>query len=112
MRKRQEQRAAELVEIRSKTRSLLRTFETSESAPARPQTSWLANKVLRLDVVDVGVAFPLAPMEEPLKPELSARASISLPAFIVSISRISFVTQRSTIGTAKIENLSFQFVKR
>lgn len=117
MRHRQEQRAAELADIRSRTRSLLRTFESEtvvpKASPAQPM--WLAQRTVKVEIVRLGIAFPLAHSSHDVftfrEPRFT-QSSLSVRAFLFSVGSVSFEARRAVSGTAKIENLSFQFVPK
>ena len=109
MRKRQEQRAAELIDIRFKTRSLLKTFELEDGMQSiQKSKTWLSGRDIKVQVTGFGIAFPLEGSE--LLP--SPNNTRTVRAFLFSISQISFTAEKAEIGKAGMENLSFQFVER
>jgi hypothetical protein len=109
MRKRQEQRAAELSDMRSKTRSLLKTFELDDGMQSMHNSkTWFSEKQITVKVTRFGIAFPLEGSE--LLPSLNKSKAVR--AFLFSIQDITFVTERTEFGKASLEKLSFQFIER
>jgi hypothetical protein len=109
MRKRKEQRATELSDIRFKTRSLLKTFEIEEGVQSMKKSkSWLSDRDVKVQISGFGIAFPLEGSE--LLP--SPSNSRDVRAFLVSISQITFVAEKAEFGKASLESLSFQFVEK
>ncbi|KAG9100753.1 hypothetical protein FS749_013050 [Ceratobasidium sp. UAMH 11750] len=113
---RQEQRAHELEEVRRKTRQVLRTLESSEHPYSPKETkTFLDNRKIEFTVKDVGIAFPLTLQDDLMLPQMGSSiitplSPSSVPAFLISLSSISFVTQRYETGQAKLAEFSFQFV--
>ncbi|QRV79612.1 fermentation-like protein [Ceratobasidium sp. AG-Ba] len=113
---RQEQRVQELEEVRRKTRQVMRTLESSDHPLAATQTkTFLDNRKIEFVVKDIGVAFPLTLQDDLMLPQMESStitplSPSSVPAFLISLSSISFVTQRYETGQAKLTSFSFQFV--
>ncbi|KAG8747816.1 hypothetical protein FRC10_011261 [Ceratobasidium sp. 414] len=113
---RQEQRAQELEEVRRKTRQVMRTLEFGERPYAEKETkTFLDNRKIEFTVKDVGIAFPLTLQDDLMLPQMGSSiitplTPSSVSAFLISLSSISFVTQRYETGQAKLAAFSFQFV--
>ncbi|KAG9119662.1 hypothetical protein FRC07_005207, partial [Ceratobasidium sp. 392] len=113
---RQEQRAHELEEVRRKTRRVMRTLESSDHPYAAKETkTFLDNRKIEFTVKDIGIAFPLTLQDDLMLPQMGSSiitplSPSSVPAFLISLSSISFVTQRYETGQAKLVAFSFQFV--
>jgi hypothetical protein len=113
---RQEQRASELEEVRRKTRRVMRTLESNEHPYTVAETkTFLDNRKIEFTVRDIGIAFPLTLQDDLMLPQMGSStitplSPSSVSAFLISLSSISFVTQRYETGQAKLEAFSFQFV--
>lgn len=106
MLQRKQDRSLELEEIRSKTRHVIRKFEDSET-PVN-QTTPFQNRILSLNIQEIGIAFPLS---EQIDIEYNGvGASSPVAAFLFSIESMRFATQREESGTARIMGFAFQFV--
>jgi hypothetical protein len=113
MRKRKEQRAADLAGFREKTRSFIRTFDPKSSLSELGTTSaWYHDYHLQLGIKNIGVAFPLALLEDTSQLEQGARGSSSVRAFLFSIKSLAFGTQRGETGRIALKAFAFQFVSR
>lgn len=112
---RQEQRASELEEVLRKTRQVMRTLESSEHPHAATQTkTFLDNRKIEFTVKDIGIVFPLT-LQDDMLPQMGSSIITSLspssvPAFLISLGSVSFVTQRYETGQAKLKAFSFQFI--
>ncbi|KAF8678264.1 fermentation associated protein [Rhizoctonia solani] len=113
---RQEQRAAELEEIRRKTRQVMRTLEHNDHPHSIRETkTFLDNRKIEFTVKDIGIVFPLTLQDDLMLPQMGSSiispfSPSSVPALLISLSSVSFVTQRYETGQAKIQEFSFQFV--
>ncbi|CAE6416310.1 unnamed protein product [Rhizoctonia solani] len=113
---RQEQRAAELEEIRRKTRRVMRTLEHNDHPSSIRETkTFLDNRKIEFTVKDIGIVFPLTLQDDLMLPQMgssiiSPLSPSSVPALLISLRSVSFVTQRYETGQAKIDMFSFQFV--
>ncbi|CAE6460827.1 unnamed protein product [Rhizoctonia solani] len=113
---RQEQRATELEEVRRKTRQVMRTLESNEHPHSVRETkTFLDNRKIEFTVRDIGIVFPLTLQDDLMLPQMgssiiSPLSPSSVPAFLISLRSVSFVTQRYETGQAKIDAFSFQFV--
>ncbi|CAE6424846.1 unnamed protein product [Rhizoctonia solani] len=113
---RQEQRAAELEEIRRKTRRVMRTLEHSDHPHSIRETkTFLDNRKIEFTVKDIGIVFPLTLQDDLMLPQMgssiiSPLSPSSVPALLISLCSVSFVTQRYETGQAKIDAFSVQFV--
>ncbi|CAE6514246.1 unnamed protein product [Rhizoctonia solani] len=113
---RQEQRTTELEEVRRKTRQVMRTLEYNDHPHSIRETkTFLDNRKIEFTVKDVGIVFPLTLQDDLMLPQMgssiiSPLSPSSVPAFLISLDSISFVTQRYETGQAKINAFSFQFV--
>lgn len=106
MLQRKRDRVLELEEIRSKTRHVIRRFEGAE--PPTVQTTPFQNRVISIDIQEIGIAFPLS---EQLDIKYSGKGPSSpVAAFLFSIESMLFATQREESGTARIVGVAFQFV--
>ncbi|KZS98640.1 hypothetical protein SISNIDRAFT_422603, partial [Sistotremastrum niveocremeum HHB9708] len=113
MRMRTIQRAAEIEEMRLKGRTFMKTFDVDQFPVASSgHPSWLDDRIISLDIANFGVAFPLADVDQVLLSYGGATTSrnTSVPAFLFSVTRVSFRANRFESGNAKVEQLSFQFV--
>ena len=115
---RSQQRAAEIAEIRSKTKKVLRTWDIKpRETRVRDPASLFSNRIITFSVSKLGVAFPLTLDQDILVEDLNPHASATFatsehPAFLLSISRMTFTSRKDEAGTASIENLAFQFVPK
>ncbi|KAG8700051.1 hypothetical protein FRC09_006205 [Ceratobasidium sp. 395] len=113
---RQEQRAQELEEVRRKTRQVMRTLESSDHPYAAEETkTFLDNRRIEFTVKDIGIAFPLTLQDDLMLPQMGSSiitplSPSSVSAFLISLSSVSFVTQRYETGQAKLVAFSFQFI--
>ncbi|CAE6438798.1 unnamed protein product [Rhizoctonia solani] len=113
---RQEQRATELEEVRRKTRQVMRTLEYNDQPHSIRETkTFLDNRKIEFTVKDIGIVFPLTLQDDLMLPQMgssiiSPLSPSSVPAFLISLRSVSFVTQRYETGQAKINAFSFQFV--
>ena len=106
-----------MTEIRSRTRNLLRTFDSEVVVPkvTSTQPTFWTKRTIKLELVKIGIAFPLAHSGHDVftfrEPRFT-QSSMTVRAFIFSIESISFEAQQATSGTAAIKKLSFQFVPK
>ncbi|CAE7120149.1 unnamed protein product [Rhizoctonia solani] len=113
---RQEQRATELEEVRRKTRQVMRTLEHNDHPHSTRETkTFLDNRKIEFTIKDIGIVFPLTLQDDLMLPQMgssiiSPLSPSSVPAFLISLRSVSFVTQRYETGQAKIRAFSFQFV--
>ncbi|KAH7100701.1 hypothetical protein BKA62DRAFT_705412 [Auriculariales sp. MPI-PUGE-AT-0066] len=114
--RRSQQRSAEILEMRSKTKRVLRAWDldTAEAQP-RDAAALLNNRIITLAVSRLGIAFPLcddiAIALHAANPHASATfATSSTPAFLLSIASMKFTTRRDEAGTATMQDLALQFV--
>ncbi|KAI6157760.1 hypothetical protein BKA82DRAFT_130576 [Pisolithus tinctorius] len=110
---RRSQRTAELEAFKEKTRTILKTFEVQRRKPDLEQsTSWLSKHSITVNIERIGVAFPLS-FDQSLELSMSASCNFSaVRAFLFSVRRIKFHTQRGEVGQMTTKELSFQFVNR
>ncbi len=112
---RQEQRAVELEEIRQKGRFLRTKLERASSTQVPPKSSWFDDREVTVEILSIGVAFPLSAEEDvilshSLLPTGTHLASSSVTAFLFSIAEIHFLSQRYQKGELQIHDFAFQFV--
>ncbi|EJD45633.1 hypothetical protein AURDEDRAFT_165486 [Auricularia subglabra TFB-10046 SS5] len=111
-----EKRAAEIAEIRSKTKKILRAWDIRpRNVKAQEPSALFDNRVITLTVSNLGVAFPLSHDGDIALQEMDRHASISfttsaVPAFLFSIESMEFRTKRYEAGAATITGFAFQFV--
>lgn len=99
----------ELNDIRTKTRSFLKTFELDEGMQSvQKSKTWLTGRDIKVSITGFGIAFPLEGSE--LLP--SPSSSKVVRAFLFTISQIGFVSERTEFGKATLDSLCFQFVDR
>jgi hypothetical protein len=109
---RRHQRAAELEAFKEKTRSILKTFETQTKESDVRDPSWLSEHTIVVEIERVGVAFPLTLAQNLGLPQWPNRDLSPVRAFLFSVRRIRFSTQRGEAGQMNTKELSFQFVNR
>ncbi|KAF8554692.1 hypothetical protein OG21DRAFT_1508579 [Imleria badia] len=109
---RRQQRAAELEAFKEKTRSILRTFEMQAPSPDATKPSWLSKHTVLVEVERIGVAFPLALDQSVGLSQWSSQDRTSVRAFLFSVRRIRFSSQKGEAGQMNTRELSFQFVNR
>ncbi|KAI6121684.1 hypothetical protein F5141DRAFT_529930 [Pisolithus sp. B1] len=110
---RRSQRAAELEAFKEKTRTILKTFEVQQQKPDfERNASWLSKHSVTVNVERVGVAFPLSFDQSLELPILADYDSSAVRAFLFSVRRIKFHTQRGEVGQMTTKELCFQFVNR
>lgn len=111
---RRERRAPEVAALRMKAQSILKTFEVKpkEQDPSPASLAWLQKYTINILVSDVGVAFPLTHAVQLELPVSGSRDSSEVRAFLFSIAKIQFGTQRGETGQVIIKGFSFQFVPR
>ncbi|KAG9316547.1 hypothetical protein JVU11DRAFT_2597 [Chiua virens] len=111
---RRQQRAAELEAFKEKTRTILETFEIQTPNSDADRPSWFSKHTVLVEIERIGVAFPLALNQ---RVELSewkwpSQDRASVRAFLFSVRRIKFVSQKGEAGQMSTRELSFQFVNR
>ncbi|KAF9227418.1 hypothetical protein BS17DRAFT_747957 [Gyrodon lividus] len=109
---RRHQRAAELEAFKEKTRSILKTFETQTKEFDVQHPSWLSEHTIVVEIERIGVAFPLTLTQSLGLPQWPDRDLTTVRAFLFSVRRIRFSTQRGAAGQMNTKELSFQFVDR
>ncbi|KAH7888759.1 hypothetical protein F5I97DRAFT_2055646 [Phlebopus sp. FC_14] len=110
---RRSQRAAELEAFKEKTRSILKTFGVRRrSSDLEKRGSWFREHSVLVEIERIGVAFPLTFGQNLELPQLSGRNLASIRAFLFSVRRIKFSTQRGENGQMTTKELSFSFVNR
>lgn len=110
---RRSQRAAELEAFKEKTRTILKTFDVQRRKPDLEQNaSWLSKHSITVNVERVGVAFPLSFDQSLELPKSADYDSSAVRAFLFSVRRIRFHTQRGEVGQMTTKELCFQFVHR
>ncbi|KAL4073990.1 hypothetical protein J3A83DRAFT_4507268, partial [Scleroderma citrinum] len=110
---RRRQRATELEAFKQKTRTILKTFEAPRhDAGIEENASWLMKHSITVDVERIGVAFPLSFDQSLEFPGSTSHDIPAVRAFVFSVRRIRFNTQRGEIGYMTTKELSFQFTDR
>ncbi|KAI6040347.1 hypothetical protein EDC04DRAFT_2894324 [Pisolithus marmoratus] len=110
---RRSQRAAELEAFKEKTRTILKTFEVQRRKPdLERDASWLSKHSITVTVESISVAFPLSFDQSLELPKSSDYDFSAVRAFLFSVRRIEFHTQRGEAGQMTTKELSFQFVNR
>jgi hypothetical protein len=107
---RKEQRAAELADLREKTKTFMRSFEAKASEVKTLQRPWFEEYMANLAIRNIGVAFPLTLEQDFELPRVGNRETNSIRAFLFSIKSLSFGAQRGENGQAIMRGFSFQFV--
>ncbi|KAF8320822.1 hypothetical protein DL93DRAFT_2163795 [Clavulina sp. PMI_390] len=111
MLQRKRDRAAELAEIKDKTRHVIRKFEGPE--PRAATGNAFRNRMISFAVENIGIAFPLSIQTSLATSPIGAASHHNVepvPAFLFSISSLSFASQREESGSARMSNFAFQFV--
>lgn len=107
------QRALELEAFKEKTRTLLKTFESQSREPVtEQQLSWLSTHTICVEIESIGVAFPLSFDQVLGLSKPASHGSSTVRAFLFSVRRIKFNTQRGEVGHVTSKELSLQFVDR
>ncbi|KAG6372334.1 hypothetical protein JVT61DRAFT_7774 [Boletus reticuloceps] len=109
---RRQQRAAELEAFKEKTRSILKTFETQTPCSGADKPSWLSKHTVLVEIERVGVAFPLALNQSVGLSRWPGQDQTSVRAFLFSVRRIRFSSQKGEAGQVNTREVSFQFVNR
>ncbi|KAG8213869.1 hypothetical protein J3R82DRAFT_10613 [Butyriboletus roseoflavus] len=109
---RRQQRAAELEAFKEKTKSILRTFEMQTPNSEVDKPSWLSKHTVLVEIERIGVAFPLALNRSVGLSQWPSQDQTSIRAFLFSVRRIRFSSQKGEAGQMNTRELSFQFVNR
>lgn len=99
-------RAREMAEVKQRTTKVLKRFESAEHAN-RSEVSWLANRLLTVEIGGIGVAIPLvegAVIED--------RRKSNVPALLYSIRIISFHNRHNETARFRMQNMALQFIDR
>lgn len=113
-----ERRAAEIAEMRRKTKRVLRAWDVrAQPSKVQDPSAIFNNRIITLKVSNLGVAFPLSQDSGIALEETDRHASVSfstssIPAFLLSIDAMEFIARRYETGTAKVFGFAFQFVQR
>ncbi|KAI0074167.1 hypothetical protein K474DRAFT_1774197 [Panus rudis PR-1116 ss-1] len=107
---RKEKRANELAEFREKTRSVMRTFDVKLGESQPSDTTWWDEYIIKIDIRNVGIVFPLALDTDLGLPRSGSTNSSSVRAFLFSVKSVQFGTQKGESGQITIRGFSFQFV--
>ncbi|KZO94333.1 hypothetical protein CALVIDRAFT_517511 [Calocera viscosa TUFC12733] len=112
---RKEQRAEEIETIKAQTQRVLQTFETQDRIQAaQPTASWFFTRFIYISVSRIGVSFPLT-LDAIGVPSIDSEGSAPLPvspAFLFSITAVTFMSEPNNTGSAALQDMSFQFVPR
>ncbi|EAL21708.1 hypothetical protein CNBC5720 [Cryptococcus deneoformans B-3501A] len=99
-------RAREMAEVKQRTTKVLKRFESAEHVN-RSEISWLANRLLTVEIGGIGVAIPLvegAVIEDCRKSDV--------PALLYSIRVISFHNRHNEAARFRLQNMALQFIDR
>lgn len=113
--RRRQERASELEDFKNRAARVWQADETSrEPSSIDPQSPsvppWLQDRVIEVQVQNVGFAFPLS--REEIKSSVSAETRSAVPAFIFSINELGFKTKRDEEGSGRIKDVSMQFTSK
>ncbi|KIR39832.1 hypothetical protein I307_02554 [Cryptococcus deuterogattii 99/473] len=99
-------RAREMAEVKQQTTKVLKRFESAEHVN-RSEVSWLANRLLTVEIGGIGVAIPL--VEDSL---IEDDRKSDVPALLYSIRVISFHNRHNETARFKMQNMALQFIDK
>lgn len=85
-------------------------MQTPNSDVDKP--SWLSKHTILVEIERIGVAFPLALNQSVGLSQRPSQDQTSIRAFLFSVRRIRFSSQKGEAGQMNTRELSFQFVNR
>ncbi|KAK4686556.1 protein CSF1, partial [Tremellales sp. Uapishka_1] len=100
-------RAAEVAEVKSHTTRVLKKMESAEKKNAH-EASWLATRLLRVEVTGIGIAIPLA---DGAAIDLEQKEDSTVPAMLFSIRVIKFTNRKNETARFKIQQMALQFLQ-
>lgn len=99
-------RAREMAEVKQQTTKVLKKFESAEHVN-RSEVSWLANRLLTVEIGGIGVAIPL--VEGSL---IEDGRKSDVPALLYSIRVISFHNRHNETARFRMQNMALQFIDK